>query len=134
MIRVDIILSDPKSFLSVIFRSLLFAHSFPDRSYGRRFYGHKRVTRNLCILQYPDHRTIFLEKAPWCSGTTIFHSLPNHIRNKTKTFNTFSFHFLIDNCFYNVQELSRLDVEAVGFVGFYKNIDRIFYKIFFSYF
>lgn len=46
------------------------------------------------------------------------------MRNETETFKTLSFHFLIDNGFYNVLELCRLDVEAMGFVGFYKNINN----------
>lgn len=54
-----------------IFGSLFVALSNLDKFYVKN-HVHNNFPRNFYILQYPHHRTTFIEKAPWYSCTTIF--------------------------------------------------------------
>lgn len=88
-----------------IFRCLLFVHANYEKFFDNN-HIHTHFTRNSSMLQYPNHRTTFFEKAPWYSCMKIFNSLPNHIKTEPspKSFKTLSRNFLLEHCFYSVQE------------------------------
>lgn len=54
-----------------IFGSLFVTLSNLDKFYVEN-HVHNNFPRNFYNMQYPHHRTTFIEKAPWYSCTTIF--------------------------------------------------------------
>lgn len=88
-----------------ILKSLIFVYSNPDKFYGKN-HVHQHFTRNSAVVQYPNHRTTFFEKAPWYSCTTLYNSLPGHIKSEPslKSFKHKLHNLLLEHCFYSVPE------------------------------
>jgi len=92
-----------------IFSCVMFVYSNLEMFYSRNHH-HTHFTRNSSVLQYPNHRTSFLEKAPFYSCITLFNSLPINIKNlqSKSLFKKSLLRYLTMHCFYSVNEYLAL--------------------------
>lgn len=77
-----------------------------------KFYGKITFQQKIFFLQYPNQRRIYFDKVLRCSGTTIFNTQTNHIKNEP-----FPMYFLKPqvSTFFNIKSLMCPGVPHLSF-------------------
>jgi hypothetical protein len=97
----------------LILQSLIFVRSNSDKFF-RNNHQHKYSTRNLSTLQYPIHRTTFLEKSPSYFCLKIYNKCPSHIRDEPSPtkFKKLLIEYLFKYCFYSLSEYMQCNTRT----------------------